>query len=403
MKTKILFVLTRSPYPSVDGTRERILGELKELSADFDINLLIIGNEDIKDEAKQALKNIISGEIIVFKLSKIGCYLRSGLSLFSGKPLQSAYFSSYKALKWFKINEGDYQTIIFHTLRFGTYINHLKKFKSHPNSRFLLSFNDAISLNYQDASKKAHGLWRLIYSVEANRIKNYELEMLNLADGFSIISERDKKYLIANWQIKYPNSEIPEIQVVRNSLDDSLFNYNYAPQTNNLVFIGNLFYPPNRQGLLFFCKHIWPGILKEKPETKFLIIGRGGPEYFSSVPNSEILGFIEDPCSLMIKQSLFISPADFGAGVPTKTLLAMALGLPVISTETNAQGIEGVVDGENICLIDYKNPEVAIKKIITALGDETYRKKIGINGKELISKDYKQSANYSKLKNFISR
>ena len=401
MKQKLLFVLTRSPYPAVDGTRERILGELKSLSVDFNISLLIISDEKISDSTIKYFKDFIKGEVFIFKLSKIVCYAKSVINIISRSPIQSAYFYNKRALHWLGENSKNFDIINFHTLRFGRYLSYLKKYYPNNKCRLLISFNDAISLNYKDAAKKAKGLWRIIYLIEMNRIKEYELKMLTIADGFSIITNRDKKYIENNWREKYQNKEIPEIKVVKNGISDDLFNYEYKPKNNNLVFIGNLLYPPNRQGLSFFCKNIWPIILKAMPETKFLIIGRGGIEFFNNLPNIEILGFINNPYSLMAEQALFISPADFGAGVPTKSLLAMAIGMPVVSTTTNAAGIEGVIDKVNICLIDYNNYSEAAKKIIDALQDKDYRKKIGSAGKKLILEKYSQSTNYHELKSFI--
>ena len=401
MKNKILFILTRPPYPAVDGTRERILGELKSLSTDFQIDLLIISNEELAEKAKTYLRDLSSGEIFYFKLPKIKSYLNCLAGLFSSRPLQSAYFYNKSALDWLTMNARKYQALHFHTLRFGPYLKHLRTHEIYDNTDLLLCFNDAISLNYRDAQKKAKGLWKLIYSIETERVKNYELEMFKLADRFSIVSERDKEYIQKNWQEKYPNKETPSIQVIRHGIEDELFNYHYQPETENLVFIGNLLYPPNRQGLLFFCDNILPGIIKAKPNSKLLIIGRGGKEFFSRRSNVEPLGFVDDPYLLMTKQAVFISPADFGAGVPTKSLLAMALGLPVISTQNNAMGIEGILDGENICLIDYKEPKKATKKIIELLDDEIQMKMIANDGNELVFNKYLQSINYPALKNFI--
>ena len=399
IKQKILIVLTRSPYPANDGTKERILGEIKALSNDFQVSLLIVSAEKVTKEQEDYLKKVITGDIFIFKLSKISCYINSFFALFTEYPIQSLYFYKKNISTWLQKNKNDYEVMHFHTIRFGEYIVDLKKGKI--NARLLMCFNDAISLNYKDAKEKAKGLWRLIYSIETNRIKKYELKMLNTADGFSIVSQRDRDYLQNNWKEKYPNKEIPEIQVIRNGIDDYLFDYNYNPQTNNLVFIGNLFYPPNRQGLAFFIHNIWPNIILKKPETKLLIIGRGGKEFFEQTQNIEILGFVDDPYELMTKQALFISPADFGAGVPTKSLLAMALGLPVISTTTNAKGIEGIIENENIYLIEYDRCNEASDKIIQTLEDKEFRIKVGKLGKELISNNYRQSTIYPKLKSFI--
>lgn len=403
MNQKILLVLTRSPYPAIDGTRERILGEIKNLKNDFQINLLIISDEKINLETKKYLENIIEGEVFIFKISKIRSYFYSLIALFSSQPLQTAYFKQPDAAKWLENNFSKYQTIHFHTIRFGEYLKKIKKRNIEKKVKLLLCYNDAISLNYQDAEKKAKGIWRFIYFLESNRVKKYEIKMAKLADGLSIVSARDSEYIKNNWAIKYPDLPIPKINIIRHGIDDNLFNYFYQPETENLVFIGNLLYPPNRQGLDFFCKNVWPKILEEKNQTKLLIIGRGGKDFFSNIKNVETLGFVDNPYPLMTKQALFVSPADFGAGVPTKSLLAMALGIPVISTANNAAGIEGIKDEENICLINYKYPPEAAKKIISLIDNKQKRISIGSSGKDLTSKEYRESINYPELKKFIQQ
>ena len=401
MRNKILFVVTRPPYPATDGTRERILNELKSLSADFLIDLLIIGTEDMNQENRKYLAKITGGNIFTFKISKIKASLRSLAKIFSNKPLQSAYFLSLPARHWLEEKSHQYQIIHFHTLRFGPYLERLKKNIGNRGARLLLNFNDAISLNYLDAAKKAKGLWRLIYYLEAKRVRNYELKMLELAEGFSIVSSRDQEYILNNWKIKHQGKQAPEIQVIRHIIEDEIFSYQYQPETENLVFIGNLFYPPNKQGLEFFCKNIWPEIKKVRPEIKFIIIGRGGQESFSSQTGIETLGFVQDPYPVITKQALFISPADFGAGVPTKTLLAMSLGIPVVSTGNNAAGIDGIADGENICLIDYQEKSRAAAKILELLADKDRMRGVGAAGKILAEEKYRQSKNYQTIKEFL--
>lgn len=402
MKTKILYVLTRAPFPMVDGTRERIMGELDLLSHDFDIDLLIITSENITNNTVEKLKQIGVNEVIIFNIHSYHAYLNSFLTLFTNKPLQSSYFYNAKAYKWLENNEKNYKTIYFHTLRFGRYIDKLKKNRIKSTCRLLLGFNDAISLNYKDAGIKAKGLWKVIYKIESNRIKNYELKLLTIVDSASIINKRDRDYILHNWHKNLPKLTKPKIHVIRHSICDDLLSYNYHPENNNLVFIGNLKYPPNRQGLDFFCSQLWPGIIKEIKNIKLIVIGRDGEKFSSEYPNVEALGFVDDPYQIMIKQAAFISPADFGAGVPSKTLLAMSLGLPVISTYNNAAGIEEIANDVNICLIDYKNPEESISKIINAIKNEKYRLKIGREGKKIIINNYLQSNNYNILKSFIN-
>ena len=398
---KILLIITRPPYPAIDGTRERILNEISNLCLDFKLDILIIGNESLSVSQHDFLINLGVKTITSIRITKVQSYTNSLLSLPSSLPIQSSYFYSQKAYKLLKKIAPKYFAIHFHTLRFGKYISKLKSDQVCPSTRLLLAYNDAISLNYQNAVIKAKGVWKYIYKLEANRISPYETKLLSIADGFSIVSARDRNHIISNWQKKYPKQKAPTIEVIRNGIKDEIFNNNYNPQNNNLVFIGNLLYPPNKQGLKFFCENIFPLIIAARPNTKLTILGKGSKEYFSNYQNCKPLGFVDNPFPILTTQALFISPADFGAGVPTKSLLAMAIGLPVISTANNAQGIDGIIDNENICLINYKEIQKSANRIIKAIDNTDYRYKISKAGKELIEQKYKQSLNYPALKNFI--
>lgn len=396
MKDSILLVLTRPPYPAVDGTRERILNEIEDLTKDFDVSIFIIGNENLSAEQEAKLRSLGVKSVTNYRISKIFSYANAAISLFSKKPLQAAYFWNKQAYRQLESQCNQFHSICFHTIRFGEYINLLKK-SSVCQSKILVFFNDAISLNYADASKKARGMWRCIYKIESSRIGNYETKVLSLVDSASIVSERDRAHILS----KVGQTNTKDIKVIRHGIDDRLFSYNYLPKTNNLVFIGNLLYPPNRQGLERFCLEILPLITKEKPETKLVIIGRQSKEIFSHNPTCIPMGFVDDPYTLLAEQAIFISPADFGAGVPTKSLLAMSIGLPVVSTANNAAGIEGVKENENVVFMDYTQPMQSAKKIIELLENEAMRKMIGLAGKEIVSKLYKRSQNYPLLKEII--
>lgn len=402
MKPHLLFFINRSPIPSIDGTRERILNELKTISHYYQIDLWVIGTEKISEKNKNELTNICGGEVKITTLSKLSCSLRSLRGLISANPLQTFYFYNKSTNKDILKTINKYQAIYFHTIRFGKYAEQIKEKFPQKNKIILFDFNDAISLNYKHAAITAVGPWKLIYKIEENRVKNYELKLLQKFLHFSIITNRDREYILNNWQKKYHRPYNKKIWLTRYPVKNELFNYNYQPTDKNLVFIGNLLYPPNIQGLVLFCKKIWPLILKADPKLKLLIIGRGTNRVLKTYKNVETLGFIDNPYSLMTNQYLFLNPINFGGGISTKTLMSMAIGLPVISTVIGASGIEGVKDGKNIIFIDYNNPEKSSEIIIKATNDIQKLKMIGLGGKNLVNKLYKKSKNDLDLINFIN-
>jgi len=196
---------------------------------------------------------------------------------------------------------------------------------------------------------------------------------------------------------------VPTITVLPYGIKDSFLDYPYQPQNKNLVFIGNLYYPPNRQGLNLFIKKIWPLINRQHQDSELIIIGRGGPELFSGRPRVRALGFLPDPYQLITQQALFLNPVTFGAGISTKHILAMALGVPVVSTPNGVGGIAGIRNQENVILFDYKQPIEAAAIINQILDDVNSRQLINQKAKALVSAQYRKSQNDQKLRELMRR
>ena len=340
-KAKLLLVTTRPPRPALDGTRLHVLNRIEALAKNWRVDIFITSDEKISPENRAELEKLGGGQVFDLYQNKYWRGLKAALALGGKSPLQKAYFNSRTARRTLKKIASGYQLFYCHTLRPATLF--LAAAKSQPEiiSKTILDFNDAISLNYESASQKARGFWRLIYAREKIRIKNYELYLLKTFPYFTILSVRDKNWLLKKWQEKY-QAPPPEIKILPYGLEDKYLNYSWRPENKNLVFIGNLNYPPNRQGLELFCRSVWPLIRQNSPTSELIIIGRGREKLNIRADGVKLIGWLDEPHELMCRQAAFLNPITFGAGVSTKTILALALGLPIISTPNGLAGIESL-------------------------------------------------------------
>lgn len=127
------------------------------------------------------------------------------------------------------------------------------------------------------------------------------------------------------------------------------------PAVLTLLFVGSLQYPPNSDGVMFFCKQVLPQ-LRERLSVPFrlVIVGREPPKAvrdLEALPEVTVTGTVPDVEIYYHSSTMAIVPIRFGGGTRIKILEAMALGCPVISTTLGAEGIE-VTDGKNILLAD---------------------------------------------------
>jgi len=117
----------------------------------------------------------------------------------------------------------------------------------------------------------------------------------------------------------------------------------------DIVFVGSGQHAPNRDCVRQLVEEIVP--LADFPDElgKFLIVGEGFEDFAeqSTSDRVEFLGYVEDLDQLLRRCLVMVAPLRFGSGMKGKILSAMANGLPVITTQIGAEGmnIEHDVNG----------------------------------------------------------
>ena len=119
-----------------------------------------------------------------------------------------------------------------------------------------------------------------------------------------------------------------------------------------LGFVGKFDYEPNREGVLWFVKNVWPLILDKMPAARLRLVGVGtDKENWSAHKNIEPLGFVADGAGEMATWSLSIVPVLTGGGTRIKIAEAFSRRCPVVATSPGAYGYE-VTDGQELFLAD---------------------------------------------------
>jgi len=117
----------------------------------------------------------------------------------------------------------------------------------------------------------------------------------------------------------------------------------------DILFVGGFNHAPNVDAVLWFCSEIWPKVLKVLPEANFYIVGSNAPKIIAELKSDSIkyLGYQTDEqlLSLYKNVKLTVIPLRYGAGVKGKTIEAMQMGVPIVTTNI---GVEGMGDVNNI-------------------------------------------------------
>jgi len=178
---------------------------------------------------------------------------------------------------------------------------------------------------------------KFYFSILAKRLAKEEKKLLGMADGLLHISMQDKQYfteLLPQVSHHYLPFTIP-LPELNASIE----------KTFTIGFIGSLEWLPNGEGLRWFLSHCWPKIRQQHPDLHFRIAGKGMQVDDPSWKNKEGLvaeGEIPDASLFMQSIALLVVPLFSGSGIRIKTLEAMSLGTPVITTAKGAIGIEAI-------------------------------------------------------------
>jgi glycosyltransferase involved in cell wall biosynthesis len=136
-----------------------------------------------------------------------------------------------------------------------------------------------------------------------------------------------------------------------------------------------------------------PLVLKEVPETKFVVAGRGSDEKrlknlsesLNVSDSVKFIGFIsnDELPRYLTAIDVYVSTSLSDAGIAASTAEAMACGLPVIVTDV-ADNRWWVKDGENGFVVPIKDPISLAQRIIYLLKNVDLRKRFGKANRKII-------------------
>lgn len=204
---------------------------------------------------------------------------------------------------------------------------------------------------------------------ESARFAAYEQRHLRAFDALVAMSDADRDVLARL-------TGHPHIAVVPNGVDLSYFQPTAAPSTKRVVFTATLNHPPNRDGIIFFVRAVWPLVLREERDARLDIVGADPPADVRALagPSVTVTGFVPDVRPHLAAADVFICPLRFASGTRLKILEAMAMQRPVVSTTIGAEGLDGR-SGTDFHIAD--DPTDFARRVVELLRDPAARERMG--------------------------
>ena len=383
---KILFVTSRVPWPLDKGDKLRAFHQLRSLSLKAEVYLFCINDLPLNEIAIEELKKYCK-EIKVVNISKIGVGFNMLSAFFSGLPLQVGYFYNSKIQNEFN----KFANRIKADKIYCQLIRTAKLIEGRQEKR-VIDYMDVFSKGIDRRIDKVSFFLRGIYKMERRRLLRYEEKVFMWFDERVIISEQDRNLI--------PHIENKKIHIISNGVDLDYFYPLSEPKEFDILFNGNMHYPPNIEAVEFLCYAILPIVIQKYPKIKVLISGTQPTPRVLALQSQHVLvtGRVEDVRASFAKCRMLVAPMQSSIGLQNKLLEAMAMGIPCVTSYLANNALKAK-NGEQILVAS--SPQEYANQIFSLLENNSLYSTLVENARLFIKNNYSWSELNEKLFNIL--
>jgi O-antigen biosynthesis protein len=147
---------------------------------------------------------------------------------------------------------------------------------------------------------------------------------------------------------------------------------NSPPSSANLIFVAGFAHPPNTDAAIWFVQEILPRIRAMCSDVTLAIVGSNPTQAVRDLAEEgiEVTGFVPDEelTRRYANARVAVCPLRYGAGVKLKVVEAMHHGVPLVTTPTGGQGLEGL---NTVCEV-HAEPVDFASAVVRLLEDDTF-------------------------------
>jgi len=361
------------PYPLEKGDKLRAYHHIRELSKHHDLIVCALSDKKIHPEAYDHLKPF-THSLYFFRLSAAGIYSRLVTAVFSQIPFQVAYFHSSRVEAQIQalINTHQPEHVFCQLIRTAAFVADIPADKT-------IDYQDGFSAGLLRRKQVAPWYMKPLLSAEYKRVSKYEHWVFGKFDKKTIISVHDRALI--------PHPDRDRICVVPNGVDTGFFRPASRDKTFDILFTGNMAYPPNINGARYLVEKIMPMVWRQRPYARVAIVGASPTARVRALASDrvKVSGWVDDIREYYAGSRIFVAPMQIGTGLQNKVLEAMAMGLPCVSSPLANQAI-GATQGHEI-LIGRKEEEYA-QLIVSLLQDTGLHQKVRENALLFVKKQF---------------
>ncbi len=165
----------------------------------------------------------------------------------------------------------------------------------------------------------------------------------------SIFEKVDTVYYLNKEELETVKEIAPSANVRRSVINifEDIPDVDYVPEKRrDILFVGGFGHDPNVDAIIWAAREIMPKIWEYDPDIKLRVVGSNATKEVLDLASDRIIleGFVSDEKLKEIYASckVVLVPLRYGGGIKGKVVEAMRYGIPLITTETGAEGLDGI-------------------------------------------------------------
>jgi len=307
---RILVVACRFPEAGGKGDALRAFAFVRELASRHDVTV-VTPSPPPSDEAAAALREHAVVEVRPTRMLERA--LGACAAALRGRPGQvgwmmpSALWASILAL------------VPGHDVALAVTVRSIRGPLRIPT---VLDHVDALSLNMRRRGDGPESsLLRFAARREALALERYERRAAGWVDAQVVTAREDADELPSR----------PAVTVIPAAWDGTITDVDGAARDIDVIFTGNMAYPPNRVAAEWLAHEIVPALRRRRPGARVVVVGRGAARL--RLAGVEIASDVPDLADYLARSKVAVVPlGGLGTGSPNKLLEAASSGTAVVAT-----------------------------------------------------------------------
>jgi polysaccharide biosynthesis protein PslH len=223
---------------------------------------------------------------------------------------------------------------------------------------------DAVSLRLRGQLAYTSGPGKAAVRIKLRRMREAEARLVAAGRHVLFASQRDLEAALSDAAAHPPSTVLP------NGVDTDFWHRSQGKLGSDVVLSGAMHYPPNDDAARYLAESIMPKVWETKPGARLRVIGlnptRALRDAAHREPRVAVTGYVDDVRPHLELGAVYAAPLRFASGIQNKLLEAMAMELPVVTSNLAADGLR-TREGDALPLVVAGDADEFASAIVTSL------------------------------------